>query len=342
MTEIVDQLRKRDFIADQISRYAGEKKHSTNRVVIQCPFHADKTPSGAIWMGNDRFVGNFKCWGCGKHASWDDLAPRIGLLPFRRGKPQEEETIDLGLERMMAALQRTARYRDDEFRFSELPKNKFWRGIPTNLLINIGGKLSQRYNEGGYWENEQFIYFPVKINEEQHGFFRARLKKHPDLPSYILAAADGSRWSSTHGLWPHGTAIKLMDQLDSRAIVLVEGQRDALRLINNGIPAMCIFGTQSWTPEKARLLEMSGVEHVILMMDGDCAGKAATTKIVPTLDGIVDMVTPLKLWNVEGSPYKLFAHLPEPSKAAKQAGYELWDPGNVPQSIIDRVKRNFF
>lgn len=342
MADVVDQLRRHDFIIDQLSRYAGQKKHSSNRVLVICPFHSEKTPSGSIWVGNDRFVGNFRCFGCGKRTNWDDLAPRIGLQPFKRGKPQEEMTIDLFMEKARLALLRTERFRQEEFKFFPIPPNKTWREIPTNLLIKIGGKLCQRYNESGYWEKEKFLYFPVVINDEQHGFFRARMKKKEDAPSYVLAAADGSRWSSTHGLWPFHYALDLARRLRASSIVLVEGQRDALRLLDYGIPAMCIFGTQSWTPEKARLLEIAGIDHVILMMDGDDAGISATQKIAPMLESTFDSVSVLKLWAVKGSPYKQFAHLPEPSKAAKRAGVSLYDPANVPTEILDRIKRKFF
>jgi 5S rRNA maturation endonuclease (ribonuclease M5) len=344
MADVIDQLRRHDFIIDQLSRYAGQKKQASNRILVLCPFHSEKTPSGSIWVGNDRFIGNFRCFGCGKRTNWDDLAPRIGLQPFKRGKPQEETSIDLGMDRLMNALLTTERYVEKAYNFGPIPPNRIWRSIPTNLLIEVGGQMCsyQGWDENNNWTEGRFLYFPVVINGEKHGYFVARKKKHPDLSSYLLAAGNGSGWSSTHGLWPFHFALDLMRKMRSHSIVLVEGQRDALRLLNYGIPAVCIFGTQSWKSQKARLLEIAGVEHVILMMDGDNAGISATQRIAPMLEETFEDVSVIKLWAVEGSPYKKFAHLPEPSKAAKRAGVDLYDPGNVPVTILDRLKRKFF
>jgi 5S rRNA maturation endonuclease (ribonuclease M5) len=347
MTDIVDQLRKRDFILDQLSRYAGQKLVSGDHVKILCPFHSEKTPSGSIRTGNNNYVGYFRCFGCGAKSNWDDLAPRIGLQPFKRGKPKEETTVDLGMDRLMQAAFQQERYKERAYDFDRIPANRMWRGIPTNLLIEIGGEMCtyEGYDQYKNWVEGRFLYFPVTINNEKHGYFVARQKKQPPLPSYLLAASvNNSRWSSTHGLWPYGYALELMQKLKSRSLVIVEGQRDALRLINHGIPAMCIFGTQSWTPQKARLLELGGVRRPIVMMDGDPAGISATEKITPTLRELFDEVKVLKLWNVQhpSNPYVQVKHLSDPKAAANSLGLDFLDPGNAPVEILDKLKYKFF
>ncbi|MCM3373373.1 hypothetical protein M3640_22185, partial [Bacillus velezensis] len=108
-----------------------------------------------------------------------------------------------------------------------------------------------------------------------------------------------------------------------------------------GIPALCIFGTQSFSREKARHLSLGGVKRAILMMDGDCAGIKATEVIRPVLQQEVD-VRVLTLWKVKGSPWLQFADHEEPSKAAKRAGVTLFDPGNCPEWILERVKTKYF
>jgi hypothetical protein len=342
----VTRAKRLDFVRQQMLTYSGERKELDGSMMILCPFHAEKTPSGRIYFGPNTFSpGMFKCYGCGAKARWDDVAPKIGLKPFYSGPPREEHSMDLFMQKGMAALTKTERYRKDRFKFWPLPANKKWRGVPTNLLIELGGRMCYKWSdEFKQWGITKYIYLPVIINGEQHGFFRARLKKDTSdkkLASYYLAAGNGSGWSSSHGLWPFDYAIDMMVSLRSRTIVLVEGQRDALRLLTLGIPAMCIFGTQSWSDNKAKLLEIMGVDRVVLLMDGDDAGIEATTKLRPLLRQMFELSV-IRLWAIKGSPYIQFKDEPEPSKAAKAAGVELWDPGNAPTQLIHRIKKKFF
>jgi len=345
MVDVIDRHHRLDFVKQQLSTYGREKRDTGTSIMILCPFHTEKTPSGSISM-DGRFPGSYRCFGCPAKCSWNELAPKLGLQPFYKGKPKEESSMDLLMSKGLAALTKTQKYREDKFKFSALPRNRRWRTIPTNLLIELGGKFCIKYNEDHqYWERTKFIYFPVVINGEQHGFFRARLKKDTsdkNLPSYLLAKAEsGSKWASTHGLWPFDHAIDLMRKLGSKRIVLVEGQRDALRLLLMGIPAICIFGTQSWTANKAKLIELAGIEHVIMMMDGDDAGIKATEVIKPQLRSLFQ-VTAIRLWNIKGSPYLNYKSAPEPTKAAKADGVSLWDPGCVPVPILQKIKTKYF
>lgn len=331
-------LNKLEFIKAQLATYGGEKKEYGNRLMIRCPYHNDNTPSGSLSL-SPVYAGAFRCFACGAKAGWDDLAPRLNLEPFKRGKPKEEYASNLMTQGEQFLDQQKKRYREDKFKFSNLPPNKRWRSIPTNLLIDLGGKLCVKWSaDYERWSSTKFIYLPVIVNGEQEGFFRARLKKEQDQPSYLNAAG---KWSFTHGLFPFDYSLALMRNLHSSTMVLVEGQRDALRLINEGIPAMCIFGTQSIGYDKVKLLELAGVRRLIPMLDGDDAGITGTQKIEEAASGMFQIQT-LKLWDIKGSPYRKFAHLESPTKAAKEAGVELWDPMNCPQRILEDLKEKYF
>jgi 5S rRNA maturation endonuclease (ribonuclease M5) len=235
-------------------------------------------------------------------------------------------------------------YETGRYKFGPVPRNKLWRSISTNLLIELQGRVCVKWlDDYDRWASTKFLYFPVQINGETRGYFRARMRKSedPKTPSYLLAkSTPGSNWSKRWGLWPFDHSIKLMKKVGTTTMVLVEGQRDALRLITNGIPAVCIFGTQSWSRHKPQLMELAGVERVVSLFDGDDAGIKATDNTEDDLRRLFDLKI-VKLWSVKGSPYKRFAHLPEPSKAAKEAGVSLWDPGNCPQWIIDKIKSRY-
>jgi 5S rRNA maturation endonuclease (ribonuclease M5) len=128
-------------------------------------------------------------------------------------------------------------------------------------------------------------------------------------------------WSKTHALFPFDQAIRLMNELGIKTIVLVEGPRDALRLIRAGIPAIAIFGTKSWSLMKVRLLQLAGVERIVLCMDGDPSGQDATDHILPTIEDGFE-VKVIKLWVV-----------------AKKLKRDKIDPGNMPTGVLRRLEK---
>lgn len=335
---------KLQFVRQQMARYSGVKKETGPRMMILCPFHSENTPSAFVTVGDGKYSpGSFYCFACEKGHTWDKVAPLLGLEPFTRQAPSVRMAQDLQIDKGMNLLMSSDKFVRDEFKFSPLPAGKKWRGISTDLLIKLGGRLARKWLEDYHCYGKKFIHFPVQIGDQQVGYFLARLKKEEDKPSYLLAKSAASTWSKTHGLWPLNYSIQLMEELGSTSIVLVEGQRDALRLLSDRIPAVCIFGTQSWSVDKIKILEARGVDRCITFMDGDCAGLAATDRITESFERSQLMqYRALRLWEMKGSPWLKFKDQPSPSKAAKAAGVALWDPGNCPQRIIDRLKSKFF
>lgn len=336
VTNFVSVAQKRQHVLEQLNTYAGEKKELNGSTLVLCPFHAERTPSGRIFHNEtSRSPGSFKCYGCGTKAKWDDLAPKLGLKPFTGQKPADE-FINLSLitPKVKEELDDLVM---DKMEFSDLPEGKCWRGIKTSLLTSIGAKKCQvDHPEHGLLKTK--VYLPVFINRKLRGYIKARLTKHTEYPSYINAKG---RWSKTHGLFPFDYSISYAKRLGIRTVVLVEGPRDALRLLQAGIPAICILGTQSWSATKSKLLELAGITRIVLMMDGDDAGIQATAMLEESLKTMFQITT-LKLWDMADSPYLQFAEEVEPSKAAKAAGVSLWDPGCIPDTIVEKVKRKYF
>jgi len=323
---------KRQFVLDQLAQYSGETKKIPDSTFVLCPFHAEKTPSGRIYHGPHLVSPYFKCYGCGETATWNKVSPLLGLKPFGPSKPQDEFA-----NTAVMSLANEDEIQDEEIVYSKLPANKRWREIPTNLLIALGAKFC-KVNHPDYGWQVKKIWLPVYVNGNLKGYIKARLKKHAEYSSYINSKGV---WSKTHGLFPYDYSVQMMRKMKSRTIVLVEGPRDALRLLAYGIPAMCILGTQSWTATKTKILELSGAKIVVLLMDGDCAGIACTTKLNESLKQMFD-VKVLRLWKIKGSPYIPFADEAEPSKAAKEAGVSLWDPGSCPEWILAKIKSKYF
>ncbi len=344
MTDYVTTSNRRQHVIDQLQAYSGVKQMTPGHAFICCPFHSEKTPSCRVFHSDTTQVpGYFKCYGCPAKGGWDDLAEALGLVGFAHRKPRDEfinfALLDASGKGKVETLVM------DKMEFRDLPRNKLWRSIKTNLLIALGARICvvDKSDVMDKWGKpigklKPAVWLPVYIRGKLRGYIKARMKKHETLPSYINASG---AWSKTHGLFPFDYAVKVMHDKGLKTMAAVEGPRDALHLLQRGIPAVCILGTQSWTEKKAKQLELAGVERLITIMDGDCAGKRATELIVDMSSSMFKVIA-VKLWALKGSPYRQFDSEDEPSKAAKAAGVSLWDPATMPDELLTRIKKKYF
>ena len=324
-----DRMDKLDFVRNQCRGIRGARYHD-NYTMICCPFHSDENPSGRIFHSAEtKNPGFFKCYGCGKTASWNELAPLIGCEPFESKPCTRYFCTD-----MLYSPESDGEAHSEVLEHRSLPQNKRWRSISTNLLRSIGCDLCRiKYRFGRY--SDWFLYLPVIVDGETVGYTKGRMHKEAGKTSYInLRGA----WVKTHGLFPFDYALSKMT--NTHTVVLVEGQRDALRLLSNGIPALCIMGTQSFSEAKCRLLEIHGVRRAVIMLDGDDAGIQGTKKVYSLLKNFMDCKV-IQLWKIKGSPYAQFKDEENPSAKAKEQGVELWDAMNCPQWIVDYIKQKY-
>lgn len=319
---------------------------------VRCPFHMERTPSLRIKHSTFALkTGIFKCFGCSKYGGWNELADNLGLERFESrgefpdGKIPEFKSARYDqnlLEDFNGEENSKPKERLEFFSLSDESAversgitNNEWRGFSlTFLRRNIKAKLVLKNNY--IW----YIYLPVRVNNEEVGHIKAQIHKplKKSIPSYINASGP---WSLTAGLFPLDYAVKIMRSTEKSSMVLVEGPRDALRLCSLGIPCVAILGTHSWSDRKTAILSNSGVERIVTCFDGDLAGKLATRLIVhgerPLADGTIEYiksgfepissafdVKEVKLWNIP---------IPENHPEDKL------DPGNLPDNILNRVKK---
>lgn len=315
----MERQERLQHVIQQLGRLSDKRTGPSGSTFVRCPFHNEKTPSFRIFHSvTTRVPGYGKCYGCGQSGAWDTFAEVLGLEPYAQGKP---------ITHYANVVSKVDKKPEREYTLSKLPKGKFWRGISTNLLRKVGCKM---YTCSEY--GTKYIYLPVIVNGEVKGYSRGRLRKREGYTSYLNSPGD---WTRRYGLFPFDYAIK---KAKNKTVVLVEGQRDALRLLSLGIPAMCIMGTQSWSEYKVSLLELHGIERVVIMMDGDRAGIQATQTAIEYLEGLLDYVV-IKLWHIKGSPYRKYRHLDD--EEIKPYKHLFWDPGNCPESVLKEIKRRY-
>ena len=316
MLDLATRGAKLAFVRQQLDAYSGAKKKLSDSTFVNCPFHHEKTPSGRIFHGDQTSnPGYFKCYGCGTTATWNNLAPKLGLQGFTAPKPKDVYTDELPI-----LLPKTEEQQDEAkgtiIITGDVPRRKRWRTISTNLLTEIGAKLCRMHYKETNFTTEEYLYFPVVVRGKERGFIRARKRKLKGKPSYLNAPG---AWSKHYGLFPLDYAIELMKTTTKNVLVLVEGPRDALRLLSYGIPAVAILGTQSWSDRKTKMLALSGVDTVVLVFDGDAAGKKAR-KVIR------DFV-------------KLHMAVKHYKFPVREDADEQWDPGNCPEEMILDIKR---
>ena len=324
-----------DIIKGEIEKISGSKKKSEKSTMVLCPFHNEKTPSARIWHDN----GNFQCFGCGKKTKWNVLAAHLNLQQVGNDAVKlESQSVPLTDLALYEGMVDTKKGKNELLRFYELDSYQAatysgltrgkWRGYTFEFLAKVGIKLVLVEDTRRY-----YMYLPITIKGKTKGYIKAQFVKprNKDIPSYINSKGS---WSRSSGLFPYDYAVQVMREGEHSTLVLVEGPRDALRLLRFGIPAVCIMGTHSWSKKKMQLLEFSGATRIVLMLDGDAAGKACTRLIKTGMNDSKEKVTdPLsslfdvkivKLWNAE-----------VPSDFADKK----YDPGNCPVDILQQVKK---
>lgn len=244
--------------------------------MVRCPFHNDSNPSGRINIapGSIGRIGKFRCYSCGHGASWAEFSEKTGLAPFPKKEMRTvpKTNFEYVEDMLLGKTNKTSEVKSEEITFFDLIEDSRklglregrWRGFTLKFLVDLGAKGCTVVKDDSL--SRSYLYFPVNVRGATRGYIKALPRKVEGLPGYFNAPGP---WSHSHGLFLYDESIALMRKLGLHTLVLVEGPRDALRLYREGIPAIAILGTHSWSTKKVRLLELSGAAKIILCMDCD-------------------------------------------------------------------------
>lgn len=267
-------------------------QHDADEIRCPCPFH-ENHGSPTLWVNfgraDDLPLGAFVCFSCGERGIWPKLerkltgsdTSKIGdmrsydvaeLLPViepRKGKDiYSPPTMFLELE--------------DDFVWSH-PDGDF----PRDFLVSLGAKITIRawYDKSVKQQfSELRLWLPVWDGELLVGDILAALERpDADADEFIRKSfkkyINSKSLESKETLWPLPYVTR---RFGTRAVVLVEGPADAMRLILNGIPALAILGTGTWSDIKAdRVFYI--FDKVCACFDGDAAGRKLTESVTQSL-----------------------------------------------------------
>lgn len=144
----------------------------------------------------------------------------------------------------------------------------------------ISGKTMQKFEAflTDYEGLEDYLCFPIYQNKRLR-FIEGRYRVTDADKSIIKYMRKPAKVDVLDVLFPvdHVT--------DFSRIILVEGLFDVINLHDLGFTnSLCIFGTNNFGPAKAKMLDEYGCTEVIILMDGDSAGRTAAQKIKKILD----------------------------------------------------------
>ena len=320
----VDSRDNFTIITDELMKYGGPQKSSSNSRFVCCPFHDDSSPSMGVYMAIDGKIplGFVHCFGCSTKGRWNTFAQKAGLEKIQEWKtsgnvsdtlitPDIEDKL-LGSDSLTFKSVLRLMHCEEAIRW---PKHLDWRGFDGTLIYKVGGHIiNDDYNE------DIALLFPIKIQGKVRGGVKAiRERKNKKQLAYVTMKGE---WVRDYGLFPYMYVQKLLVTNRYRFVVLVEGPRDALRLVSMGIPALAMLGATSMSDVKALLVVNLDIDVVYVISDNDSGGDVmwkTAKKFLRKTDSV--SVVRLKLPQTFDSKGELIK----------------MDPGNCPQDIADNI-----
>ena len=271
------------IITTELQKVDGPQKTTQDRIMVCCPFHDERTPScGVVVSEGSRYpMGTFNCFGCPESGDWNKFAEKAGLRKISNLIPKTGSVDTNGLNKKLREMEGgmlTNKNTDMEGMLKSLgdpstidwPIYSEWRGYPGWLIRNLNGLAAvNKYSEFK-------CILPVKVGKEIKGVIEALEEKKEGKLSYVSSAGD---WVKESGLFPFNFVKAMLAKMSYRYVILVEGPRDALRLIMAGIPALAVLGSQNINGKKLRLVERLDIELLCWLPDNDAAGKAMAEKL---------------------------------------------------------------
>jgi DNA primase len=227
--------------------------------------HADNSPS----LSYNLEKGVFNCFSCGFKGDTARLFKELGVT-FSVEPLSKQGFRIKRLSEKLEGLRGEKELHLPEPRF---PVNFRFKGVSSQTLAKFEAFTTTHDNMDDYVCVPVYQNNKLRFIEGRHTTLNT---KNLTMPKYLRRPA-GVDVSSV--LFP-------LDKIkDFTTVILVEGIFDALNMHDLGYDCtLCIFGTNNFNAGKARLLDEYGCRQVLLLMDGDSAGRTAAVKIKKLLE----------------------------------------------------------
>jgi hypothetical protein len=317
----VDNRDNREIVVEELQKYSnGYMKTAGQWLMVRCPFHDDKTPSCGVIVSldNPEKLGFFNCLGCAEKGPWNKFAKQAGLQEIKEWKNkqlgQSADFINGDLEEsLLGSESLTTKGVLKRLGVPEAqpwPVTMDWRGFPGNIVKRAGGYIAM----DNYSDSIQLVFIIKYAGQVRGGVKAVYERTRKGQPGYINMRGP---WANKYGLLFLEQARSILDRNNYKFIILVEGPRDALRLLCNGIPAVAVLGAATMTKSKALMLTSLGATDIYVIPDNDKGGK---TFWVTAKKALLDFIPPTRI------------RLPKTNEKGKEVKI---DPGNMPLYLLE-------
>lgn len=239
------------------------------------------------------------CWVCKWKGSWNKLAPHYGMRLLGSFEDEGIPTEFIHNDPFAEISDRISELRQPDLvsgntlpwdEISILNPGMSWRGMTTDFLSKVPcffwKQKSVSRKTGKTWYTDR-ILFPFYQNGKLLGYSGRRIDSNEYMRYFNI------EWAPVSKVFFPFDYVK--NSIGLRTVVLVEGQVDALKLNQSGIPALSILGSANWSEYKRNLLLVSGTKNIILCMDGDAAGRLSRDAIYADTNPYFDNVASIDL-----------------------------------------------
>lgn len=315
----IQEVRERVDMVALVQRHGVELKKSGRSYKGLCPFHGEKSPSFYVWADEKRF----KCFGCqagGDAISFVqrlmgktfvdtvmDLAKEMGIDieaavdPGMKEKQQVKDATDFAAQHFIDRLWepvigRHARdylhsrgLTDDLIRSFGLGWAPMaWTELADKLrergLLAFGekaGLVSPRQKGDGYYDMFRGrVMIPIRSPEGRTIAFGGRLLEGDDGPKY-LNSKENRLYNKSETLYATDQARD--DIRKKKSAVLCEGYFDAIGMHQAGVKNALALCSTALTPGHLGLLGKLEARELVLLLDGDNAGRTAVERLAGAL-----------------------------------------------------------
>lgn len=304
------QIRDTNDLTQTVEKYLG----APQRGKWLCPFHKEKTPSFSV--KGDRF----KCFGaCGISGDVTDFVALMEKLSIKEAAQRLGGFIlDLGLTpAQIAAKQAGIKAERERKRIQDRAEEQAKQAKALERLAGLTGRVELYHSQVGqamdYWQSEGIL--PHTIKQYKLGYCPTfpvwgqvdgeyRIIEH--CPSYVipyfhygelvsirhrLAGREGDKYRPEFaGLPAKLFNVDCLDDLDlnalneTGAVCLVEGEKKAIVLGQEAIPAVGLPGVEAWKRYEAEWLPLfKNTSCVYVVLDPQAEERAR--EITATFNG---------------------------------------------------------
>ena len=268
---------------------------------ITCPWHGgggEKTPSLKITVDSGSYApGGWVCFGCSPRRSgdWNKIAVKLGLR-----KKGDDEDSPYAAEISNTVKSKLLGDEDDNpldslhrmiAKEPIIQKSQPWRGIKGWLLNDLGARVSMM-NSAGIMTEYTRVYLPAHVNGKWKGGIFCSWTDKSQLKY------ENEKHVGQEILFPYDYVKNKLLEVPprERKLVLVEGPRDALNLLQNDIMALANLGGETvWSDEKAELLMDLDVAVLVIATDPDKVGNGLANTIKRQLSNTIGRILRFKM-----------------------------------------------